>query len=57
MDLSLTHAEQGFLIPMIHLDLPTVKIGLDQALQRSRQAGGQQVRRVSIISAPFLWIL
>src|SRR4030042_574021 len=53
MYLSLTHPEQGFLITMVNLNLPAIKIGLHQTLQRSRLVSGQQVSRFSIIRSPF----
>src|SRR5512135_2573012 len=49
-DLSLSDAKDGFFIPMVDLDLPTIKVTLDQVPSRAVNIGRQQIARLTIIS-------
>jgi hypothetical protein len=46
--LALSDAQQGFLIPVVALDLPAVKIVLHQSLQTQLQIGTDEESRLAI---------
>src|SRR4029450_3128358 len=52
--LGLSDTEDVFLIAMIHLDLPSIKAGLNQQLDGSTQVGCQKVSGLAIVQVGVL---
>src|SRR5207247_8527218 len=52
--LRLANTQDVFLIAMIHLDLPSIKAGLNQELDGGPKVGGQKVSRLAIVRSRVL---